>query len=436
MRLAPIPASETASGGTVADALRGLISGPPGVSHLLALATLIAPTLALVIPLGIAPLFIVTAILSLALSWRQRPWTRLPLGLAVALLAIVAWAMVSASWSLDPWRSLRTALILAGETFLGMTLLGTARSLDPAGRERVGTALVAGVILGALVFAATVLLVGDLAAVLKRDTYAFSLSVRHLNRGVTVLVLLAWPGFIILSRRGNAVAAWSLIAAIGTVALVAVTLAAKIAMVMALAVMLVYGGRRRLAQRLVGSAIVLAIFAIPLGAAMLGGPQETAQWRFIPYSSHHRLSIWSFASQRIIEKPLLGWGMDSSRFIPGGDDEVVVSFAVPENTPPFTLTEPMLPLHPHNAVLQWWLELGAVGATLFALLLWRLTRLAAAPTVDPLTGNVAMTMLMSSLMIAAVSYGFWQSWWQATLWLLAVWMTAVATPGEGEIIKG
>jgi O-antigen ligase len=127
--------------------------------------------------------------------------------------------------------------------------------------------------------------------------------------------------------------------------------------------------------------------------------------------------------------------MDSSRSIPGGDDAVVVSFPVPENSPPFTLTEPMLPLHPHNAVLQWWMELGAAGAALFALLLWRLSRLAAAPAGrDPLFSNAAMTMLASSVLIAAVSYGFWQSWWQATLWLLGVWLAALApldsAPGD------
>ena len=36
-------------------------------------------------------------------------------------------------------------------------------------------------------------------------------------------------------------------------------------------------------------------------------------------SAGHRLEIWHFAGQRIAERPLLGWGLDASRAIPGGN---------------------------------------------------------------------------------------------------------------------
>ena len=35
-------------------------------------------------------------------------------------------------------------------------------------------------------------------------------------------------------------------------------------------------------------------------------------------SAGHRLLIWSFTGNRIAEHPVLGWGLDSSRAIPGG----------------------------------------------------------------------------------------------------------------------
>src|SRR6185436_143672 len=63
----------------------------------------------------------------------------------------------------------------------------------------------------------------------------------------------------------------------------------------------------------------------------------------------HRLCIWQFVGARIAEKPLLGWGLDSSRSIPGGEVECVDE-------------GPSISLHPHDAALQVWLELGIVGA--------------------------------------------------------------------------
>ena len=81
----------------------------------------------------------------------------------------------------------------------------------------------------------------------------------------------------------------------------------------------------------------------------------------------HRLLIWDFAGKRIAERPLLGWGLDASRAIPGGKELIRPD-------------QKRLPLHPHDAALQVWLELGLPGAVLFALLLgWLWLRLATAP---------------------------------------------------------
>ena len=80
-------------------------------------------------------------------------------------------------------------------------------------------------------------------------------------------------------------------------------------------------------------------------------------------SAGHRLLIWSFVGTRISERPALGWGLDSSRAIPGGKYEIRPGQA-------------RLPLHPHNAALQIWLELGGIGAlpaaALIALLWYRI----------------------------------------------------------------
>ena len=40
----------------------------------------------------------------------------------------------------------------------------------------------------------------------------------------------------------------------------------------------------------------------------------------IPPSAAHRLLIWDFVIARIADRPLLGWGMEASRVVPGHRD--------------------------------------------------------------------------------------------------------------------
>jgi exopolysaccharide production protein ExoQ len=141
----------------------------------------------------------------------------------------------------------------------------------------------------------------------------------------------------------------------------------------------------------------------------------------VKFSAGHRLLIWSFVGDRIAEHPLSGWGLDSSRAIPGGKD-------------PIEAGATWLPLHPHNAPLQLWLELGAPGAVLFALLAaWGWFALARACW-PRLLAAAAGGSLATGLVASFATYGIWQEWWQGTLWfsLFLVLVTARATAGGGE----
>ncbi len=83
-----------------------------------------------------------------------------------------------------------------------------------------------------------------------------------------------------------------------------------------------------------------------------------------------------------------------------------------------------IPLHPHNAPLQIWLELGGAGAVLMAALLGFLAINCNGP---PLRRTVLGATLITAVVIASLSYGMWQGWWFAALWLLAA-MAVAASP--------
>jgi len=138
----------------------------------------------------------------------------------------------------------------------------------------------------------------------------------------------------------------------------------------------------------------------------------------VKLSAGHRLLIWSFAGDRIAERPLAGWGLDASRAIPGGKD-------------PIRPGQTWMPLHPHNAPLQLWLELGVPGAVLFALVV-ALSWSALAAVVWPrLFASAAGGSLMAALVASFASYGIWEEWWLATVWFslfVIIAMARVARP--------
>ena len=179
--------------------------------------------------------------------------------------------------------------------------------------------------------------------------------------------------------------------------------AAKTALAAGLPIALLCWYRRAPAARVLAVLTVLVVVTAPLTFARLdrgAGFLRTAD--SVKLSAGHRLLIWSFVGDRIAEHPLRGWGLDSSRAIPGGTDLIRPNQA-------------WLPLHPHNAPLQLWLELGVPGVVPFALLggwLWLALGRADWPRFyAAAAGGSLATAFAASL----ATYGIWQEWWEGTL---------------------
>jgi len=269
---------------------------------------------------------------------------------------------------------------------------------------------------------------GQLAAWLRgydlSDNLQNELATRSLNRGVSFLgvisplaALAAWR-FFTGHRRILALCATTLALACAlSWGKDAVLLAGAGAVGCAVLVLLPNPWPKRLFSGAIMSLVVLW----PLLALQLPGPQAIwEQWRAWPPSLQHRLFIWNFTAERIVEKPVLGWGMNSAKFIPGGDRDIDVG------SDQGRLQWRALPLHPHNAILQWWLELGTVGAALAAALtsfgaraICRLTSRADRVAAAAVFGQICV--------ISLLSFGAWQSWWLATM-VFAVWLVRILVP--------
>ena len=116
----------------------------------------------------------------------------------------------------------------------------------------------------------------------------------------------------------------------------------------------------------------------------------------------------------------IGWGFDSARAIPGGTARPPVG-------------SEMLPLHPHNSILQSWLELGLPGALAAGALLGWAFLAARGPSTGPSTGDAASRAAVAAAFcaISFTAYGMWQNWWLAGTWL-ALAITATLTGAAAQ----
>ncbi|MFQ5764267.1 MAG: O-antigen ligase family protein [Rhodospirillales bacterium] len=363
-------------------------------------------------PVGVmAPKGSVVLLLALglvgAVRWVQEGRPRLPVDrrIAFALAALALWAAATATWAFAPAGALVLVLKLMGVSAAGVAALSVVARLDVGQRRTVENALFAGMGLGiaalAVGFAYATVTGEALWSTFKSDPLA------TLNTGAVAMGLLAWPAFAALWRRGH-----RLPAGIGATVLYAglwflssaAALLAPVVGVTGFFVVWFLGRRGALALAAVVAVLAVAapqIASWGLSPEKIGTPPPPSL-----SSVEHRIRIWAFTTEKIDEKPVLGWGMDASRAVPGGHQELAPGTEI-------------LPLHPHNAFLQVRLELGLPGAAIIAALLGVFFAVVVGGMNDRLGRAVAAGTGVAFLTVASISYGIWQNWWIAFAWSLA-----------------
>jgi O-antigen ligase len=387
---------------------RTLLVSRVDVALPLGLAALVLPSLGVLAPAGTTPLLVVAALAALAAGRRAVLAELRRLQAAAALLAaLAAWGALSALWSIVPGPSLSAALRFLLLAFGGLVLVAAAGTLDDAARQRTARFLLAGLVLGLAVLALELAADFPVRRLLGRPPEV--IPVVWLDRGAQIFVLAAIAAAAALGRRGAglivplavALALWPLESAASVLSLGA----ALVAFLLGLAW-----------PRLVGFAGALAFVALAIGMPVLQPSREAigAFYQAVPSlraSAHHRLVIWNWTAERIGERPVLGWGFDASRAMPGRETRVPAYMPLDEYG--LRMEGAVLPLHPHDAILQWWLELGLVGAVLGTALAVRIWLAAGR------AGPFALALAAAAMPPLLLSFGVWQSWWVATLFLCA-----------------
>lgn len=400
--------------------------------HVLGAAAFLALPAAVFSTPFLAPILCVAATVALINRVaRERAWPKPPPALLALLGGLVGYGALSTAWAVD----VRLSLLLAGQLFAfsvaGLVLLDASFRLAPEERDLFERAFVSGFLLGLVLLEFEILSHAAIAEFFRsldwvmrvigpqRPIYLGG----YFNRAQTLVGLLVWPAAAIVDRRfgwraGLVLALASLVPVLG-----GHSETAQIAFLLGAITFIAARWLPRNAAITSGVLLALAIVIAPLALrsqvvgwtpAILSAPDRAS-------SLEHRVAIWDFVTARIAERPLLGWGLNSSRVIPGGHEKVGQNAEI-------------LPLHPHDMALQLWLELGAPGAALGALMILYIARAAGRLRDRPAAQAFALAAIIAAAVNGSAGYDLWHPWWIAFLWLASAF--SIAALDEVNAVSG
>jgi O-antigen ligase len=328
----------------------------------------------------------------------------------VALRVFLLFFLVSLLWSAFP----RQGATAYGELIASLApglFLGLAWSIVPP--RRLGVMLASGL------FLAGALTVADLRT---DQWFRRMLGIREapyvLNRTVVTLLILSWPMLLLVPRKDRLLS----LSALGMVGLAiwhSESGAARLGLLAALAAAALAAWSARLAAATLAGGTVFVLAVSPWIGRLMDMFLPAAMHKAM-YGMHSedRVNIWRSFGAAVEQRFWLGSGFNASSRM--ADDPVAALVAEPNRV--------LLGSgHPHNALLQVWVEGGLVGALLLAVMALIAGRVLAGLRARTAVAAAAMTGAILS--IATVSHGAWQGWWIA---VLALGATLLAQETKGQ----
>lgn len=383
------------------------------------------PTLGVFAPSFSWILGALAALLGAGLALIERRHMPLPSRtIMLSLVLLLIWAAISTVWSPVPERAqsvvLNATLFLAG----GLLLVAVARTFNAGNQRLFDIALIGGFLLALGLILSEIIFGAPISRFIHGDERAGAYGLAFFNRSSSVLVLLTWPFVLVTYRRlGLAFALAALFASLAVLAILNTTAPLWAILISGAAVGLIL-----IAPRLATWTIFLTTLVIialsPVWSVLAPKIFDLLLANnVIEQGLNHRFVIWGFASERLLEQPLLGWGLDASRAIPGGSQ--TIDILVDPNGD--ISASQFLPLHPHNGFLQIWLELGLVGTVLATVLITALLKSILIDERRSADRAFVGGTYVAAFILFQLSFGVWQSWWIGLLWLTAAITVAAAS---------
>lgn len=333
------------------------------------------------------------------------------------LSALVGLMIVSLIWAPLTERAASHLFHFAGAFLLAAISIATTIRF----RMHFGSLVVA----LALFVAAALLAIDIWLAGALREALFLSTDVFRLNRAAVAITLFLPLATALLAGERRFVLLGILWVSTTAAVLLSISYSAKLAFVLTVLVLPIALILPRIVHRLATFVLPLTVLAMPWIASVANSLVPARIHEAVGYGSLTiRGEIWQETVPFIWQKPVFGWGVEASHALPH----------LPEAAHLTQVQRDLLSWsHTHNAPLQIWLELGAVGAALTAAALYfgiralRVLPLALLP--------YAMTTVIAAFAIACVSHGAWQAWWWALLGLIATAYAMAITAHYPEVLR-
>ena len=417
------PAEAAASGGIVLVD-RGLPAGAPALAR--RLADLTALLLGAVLPvlmvvanksapatLGLAALCATAAALlagrGRALATRWRALLASPTAALVA--GVVGLMVLSYAWTIAPALTIRGLVEGLPELVFALALAAAWPLVARAGDQRW---LVWGVAGAGLLILAEHAAGMPLHAIVRARGEAWDL-----KRSAVPPLLLLWPAVALLWRGRRRVAVAVLVAAVAAGIAAAHSGAPGAALAMGAGLFALALVLPRPALGLTGLGLAVLVLCAPWTGSILSRalpPDARAELR--EEHAEHRLAIWTAFEHRGFDRPWLGHGFDASF--------KVAETPRPGGAPPPEDSAHIVGFHPHDVLLQFWVELGALGlAAASVVLVAVLSRLRRrrGPALAARLG-----LLVAVVGVGLVGLSAWQPWWIASIAAALLWFDRAEAP--------
>jgi exopolysaccharide production protein ExoQ len=379
----------------------------------------VAPPASIYAPMSLTLVLVLGAIASATSKNVREQLLSLSRPLLVSLAIFHAFALLSSVWAIQPWAALLKGVQLTSLAVVGLLIVAAAQTLAASTAATLGKVLVASLVFTGVVLLLEKFLGMPIAYTLRPWPLQEEAPLYFLNRASTVMVIFALPALWFVAHHYGRVRAIALLAGVSIVVFNLASHTAAVALVVSvLAAAIAIFAPRAVALIVAGTIVGTAFLAPVVPGHVLAHKELSVAIREFRPSVSHRLLIWDFVAERIDERPVFGWGLDSSRRLPGGRGQARADGAAYDEGE-------LLPLHPHNAALQVRVELGLVGlililvTVLVPIVSWK-------PDGEPSHAQAgSLGMIVAIFIIASASFGLWQSWWLATIWLASGLMIAV-----------
>ncbi|MEM9590476.1 MAG: O-antigen ligase family protein [Pseudomonadota bacterium] len=399
----------------------------------------IGPLLTLVVPKTTVAILIVLSLccvgLDLARGGNLKSLYRGDVTLAVFGAAGV-YLFANATWSLDPERAFTAAawfvvivlmsygavralarwpelsLRMAASAFSAAICVGVAFILFEALSGRLATL--------ALYEALPITQPDSLKRFLVRDGKIVRIAPAELNAMVAVMLLALWPALLCiltrLPKRTRLVIAGALLLATSAAVLLSDHESSKVGLVASIVVFALatpWPTATRVALWLVWC--LAFVLVIPLATMAYKAELHTSE--YLPPSAQARVTLWAYTADQIPNAPLLGIGGSSTRKIDQSPENRSVGWRKNFKTDGFGWRAGS---HAHNAFMQTWYELGAVGVILFMAAGFVVIRSVGRLPLP--TQRFALAQVAAFFAIIAFAWGMWQGWLMALTGLAVLYV--------------